>query len=83
MLSWTPWILCSSLATALGANVKLNAPERVPASASKPVEHDFASFSLPFHFFPDYAGMFSTDLLLGQTKADLTRKQEPSESLFS
>jgi hypothetical protein len=37
-------------------NVEIRTPERVPIGASNPVEHDFASFSLPFHFFPDYAG---------------------------
>ncbi|CAI7672156.1 unnamed protein product [Penicillium manginii] len=70
MRSWAPVLLCSSVSTAaLLRNVEIRTPERVPNGASNPVEHDFASFSLPFHFFPDYAGnkshpnLFSRDIV--------------------
>ena len=32
--------------------------EKVPAGASWNVPHDFASFSLPAHWFADYTGMY-------------------------
>lgn len=67
-------ILCGSAAIALGANIKTQAPERVPDGASKAVEHDFASFSLPFHFFPDYAGKSLDSRPRREAKHDITRK---------
>jgi hypothetical protein len=36
----------------------------VPAGASQPVDHAFASFSWPVHFFADYAGEEASLLFL-------------------
>ncbi|KAJ5533180.1 hypothetical protein N7494_009732 [Penicillium frequentans] len=50
-------------------NIKIHAPTSVPADASQPVAHDFASISIPIHFFAEYAGnksspnIFSRDII--------------------
>jgi hypothetical protein len=49
-------IFCYSLGAA-GLLIELKAPEDLPRGASRPVDHAFASFSWPVHFFADYAGM--------------------------
>lgn len=41
--------------------VNIYAPAHLPEGASKPVEHSFASFSFPVHFFADYAGWYTFD----------------------
>ncbi|KAJ5662692.1 hypothetical protein N7462_011618, partial [Penicillium macrosclerotiorum] len=49
--------------------VNIRAPKNAPMGVSKPVAHDFASISLPIHFFADYAGnkshpnLFSRDII--------------------
>lgn len=52
------WILTNPVVFVVGNVVNVHAPAQVPSGASKPVPHDFASFSFPFHFFPDFAGMY-------------------------
>lgn len=37
-------------AIATSQNTKIHAPTNVPADASQPVAHDFASISIPIHF---------------------------------
>lgn len=50
------WALFSSLEPVIAKDIEIHAPEKAPPGISKPVEHDFASFSFPVHFFADYAG---------------------------
>lgn len=52
------WALTSPVVFVVGNVVNVHAPAQVPSGASKPVPHDFASFSFPIHFFPDFAGMY-------------------------
>lgn len=48
--------------------IEVSLPLRATHNASKPVDHAFASFSLPAHFFADYTGnkshpnLFSRDI---------------------
>ncbi|CAG8091796.1 unnamed protein product [Penicillium salamii] len=46
---------CYSRGTA-AHKINVKAPEHLPTGASEPVDHAFASFSWPVHFFADYAG---------------------------
>ncbi|KAJ5297794.1 hypothetical protein N7508_008043 [Penicillium antarcticum] len=57
-LSISKWLLlgCAYSLSVAGCTVKLKAPSQLPLNASKPVDHAFASFSWPVHFFADYAG---------------------------
>lgn len=48
----------SCVVTAFDYSIKVSSPASVPASASWNIPHDFASFSLPAHFFADYAGRY-------------------------
>ncbi|KAJ5612264.1 hypothetical protein N7510_005458 [Penicillium lagena] len=63
------WLISLYLSRAMGHEIEINAPARLPVRASKPVEHAFASFSFPIHFFADYAGnksqpnQFSQDII--------------------
>lgn len=60
-LSQAIWALCSPAAAAMATSktIKIDAPRVVPSDASQPVAHDFASISIPIHFFAEYAGMFT------------------------
>ncbi|KAJ5123617.1 hypothetical protein N7448_009714 [Penicillium atrosanguineum] len=52
---WKICLICSPV-VATTEVVKLQASAHLPVGASKPVEHAFASFSFPVHFFADFAG---------------------------
>lgn len=41
---------------AAARKIEIKAPSHLPQGASRPVDHAFASFSWPVHFFADYAG---------------------------
>lgn len=55
-LALIAWMISLYLSSAMGHEIEINAQVRLPVGASKPVEHAFASFSIPIHFFADYAG---------------------------
>lgn len=50
------WLACSYSLSVAGDRVELKAPSHLPPGSSQPVDHAFASFSWPVHFFADYAG---------------------------
>ena len=49
----------SSIVAAFDHSIEISAPASVPEGASWHVHHDFASFSLPAHFFVEYTGEYT------------------------
>ncbi|GJN69906.1 hypothetical protein PLICBS_003958 [Purpureocillium lilacinum] len=56
-------------------SVDVSAPASAPHDASKPVDHAFASFSLPAHFFADFTGNKSHPNLFSRDIFDLLHKK--------
>lgn len=81
----------SSLMTLIEAfshPISISGPLSVPDGSSWSVPHDFASFSLPAHFFAEYAGEqeFQTPmsaLVCAKGLTTETRKQLPPEPVLS
>lgn len=65
----TSLLLLLSSVQARDNELRISAPSRVPPGASKFINHGYASFSFPMHWFADYAGnasdpnLFSRDIL--------------------
>ncbi|KAJ5825366.1 hypothetical protein N7474_002504 [Penicillium riverlandense] len=68
-LALAVWLISLYPSSGMGHEIEVDAQAHLPAGASKPVEHAFASFSFPIHFFADYAGnksqpnRFSQDII--------------------
>ncbi|KAJ6443625.1 glycoside hydrolase family 79 [Purpureocillium lavendulum] len=62
-------------ADALDKTIAVSAPASAPSDASKPVDHAFASFSLPAHFFADFTGNRSHPNLFSRDILDLLHKK--------
>ncbi|UNI15426.1 hypothetical protein JDV02_001961 [Purpureocillium takamizusanense] len=56
-------------------SIDVSAPTSAPHDASKPVDHAFASFSLPAHFFADFTGNKSHPNLFSRDIFDLLHKK--------
>ncbi|KIV79657.1 hypothetical protein PV11_07206 [Exophiala sideris] len=65
---WLAIALLDASVNAFSYDINVSAELEVPPGSSKAIQHDFASFSLPAHFFADYAGnhthpnLFSRDI---------------------
>lgn len=59
--------------------IKFTAPAYVPKGASNTVRHDFASFSLPGHWFADFTGNASHPNLFTKDILDLLAKKSGTQ----
>lgn len=76
---------CTALANAYTYPINISSPLSVPEASSWVVPHDFASFSLPAHFFADYAGKCGLNVHISSCKlgADLGLGNNSHPNLFS
>jgi hypothetical protein len=83
-LSLVKLLTCCCSLGAAGRLIELKAPTNLPHGASQPVDHAFASFSWPVHFFAEYAGTrqcYYSDNYVRLHRS--IRKQDSSKSLLA
>ena len=69
-----------SVVDAFECPIAISSPAKVPADASGYIQHDFASFSFPAHFLPDFCGMLLMSTVLYCLSLGLAHSHSPITS---